>query len=80
MEPTYAGLPCIHLSRNGIALLSEKLGRVSSGPESPLKLPQNIVKQLTLKSQVCSMRENLRMPQDMGIRTYVRTYTCARSQ
>ena len=52
MEPTYAGLPCIHLSRNGIALLSEKLGHVSNGPESPLKLPQSIVKQLTLKSQV----------------------------
>lgn len=85
MEPTYAGLPCIHLSRNGIALLSEKLGRVSNSPESPLKLPQTIVKQLALKSQVrgpqpvCSMCGTLYRRIWAYLCTYVRTHALAHS-
>ena len=53
VEPTYAGLPCIHLSRNGIVLLSERLGHLSNsgGYEAWPRLPQKIVQQLTRKSQ-----------------------------
>ena len=54
MEPTYAGLPCIYLSRNGIAQLSERLRHVPDGESSETwpKLPPHVVRQLTLKSQV----------------------------
>lgn len=52
VEPTYGGLPCVHLSHNGIALLSERLGRPTNISEMRPKLPLNVVKQLALKSQV----------------------------